>query len=244
MVDINALAAMCQPDGALLPAGLLLAGLAGGVMHCAPMCGPFVLGQVGARLVHQPILVGQQCSGCTLNASRLAGALPGYHVGRIFTYMALGALAGTIGAVPGLGKLAGVALALAALLFFGQALRRLAPSLERRIPGIVQPPAAAIRLFGRLRGISGLPLGAALGLLPCGLLYGALLAASAAGSLVQGAAAMLLFGLGTVPALLAVGIAGQAATRRWQHALGQVAPVLLLVNSAALGIMAALVFAA
>ncbi|MFN8928129.1 MAG: sulfite exporter TauE/SafE family protein, partial [Rhodospirillales bacterium] len=33
-----------------LPLTLLLAGLVGGATHCAGMCGPFVLAQVGARL--------------------------------------------------------------------------------------------------------------------------------------------------------------------------------------------------
>jgi sulfite exporter TauE/SafE len=79
-------------------------------------------------------------------------------------------------------------------------------------------------------------------LLPCGLLYTALLAASAAGGALQGAAAMFLFGLGTVPALLAVGIAGQAAARRWQRAIGKLAPILLLINAAILGLMATQMF--
>ena len=227
LAEARTLAAMCQPSGAMLPGGLLLAGLAGSVMHCAPMCGPFVLAQVGARMQKAP------CASC-----RLGGALPGYHTGRILTYSLLGALAGGIGLVPGLGWLAGLGLAAAAVLFFGQALRQLAPGLGRHIPGLDAAPTGMVRLIGKLRPVSGLPLGAALGFLPCGLLYGALLAASAAGGPAQGALAMLLFGLGTVPALLAIGIAGQAATRRWQHAIGHAAPILLLVNAAVLGAMA------
>jgi sulfite exporter TauE/SafE len=45
------------------------------------------------------------------------------------------------------------------------------------------------------------------GWLPCGLVYGALAAAALAGSPARGAAAMLAFGLGTLPNLLAIGIA-------------------------------------
>ena len=229
---MGALIALCAPGGALLPSGLLLAGLAGGVMHCAPMCGPFVLGQVGAKMQ-----AAQACGQC-----RQLGILPGYHFGRITTYTALGGLAGLVGVVPGLSRLAGVALAVAALLFLGQGLRRLAPSIGRYVPGLDHAPPIVMRLLGRLGGVTGLPLGLALGLLPCGLLYAALLAASAAGGPAEGAFAMLVFGLGTVPALLAIGIAGQAAARRWQRAIGPVAPLLLLVNAVVLGVMAVQMF--
>lgn len=228
----GALLALCEPGGAMLPSGLLLAGLAGGVMHCAPMCGPFVLGQVGAKMEATPA-----CGQC-----RQLGVLPGYHGGRIVTYSALGALAGLVGIVPGVGGFAGVALALAALLFLSQGLSRLVPSLGRRLPRLDHAPIFVARLLRRLHGLTGVPLGLALGLLPCGLLYAALLAASAAGGPIQGAAAMFGFGLGTVPALLAVGIAGQAAARRWQRTIGPVAPILLLVNAAVLGVMATQMF--
>lgn len=233
MVDwMNTLLALCEPGGALLPSGLLLAGLAGGVVHCAPMCGPFVLGQVGAKMAAAPA-----CGHC-----RQRGVLPGYHIGRIATYAILGALAGLVGVVPGLGRFAGVALALASLLFLGQGLRRLAPSIGRHVPSLNRAPPIVTRLLRRLSGLAGLPLGLALGLLPCGLLYAALLAASATGGPAQGAIAMLIFGLGTVPALMAVGVAGQAATRRWQRAIGPLAPILLLANAAVLGVLALQMF--
>ena len=229
---MSALVAMCEPGGAMLPSGLLLAGLAGGVMHCAPMCGPFVLGQVGTKMG-----AALPCGQC-----RRLGMLPGYHVGRIATYSVLGAIAGLVGLVPGLGQFVAVALGLAALLFLGQGLRQLAPAIGGRLPGLDHPPAGIIHLLRRLNRLAGVPLGLALGLLPCGLLYAALLAASAAGGPFQGAAAMLLFGLGTVPALLAVGIAGQAAARRWQRAIGKLAPILLLINAAVLGLLATQMF--
>ena len=229
---IGAVIASCEPGGALLPSGLLLAGLAGGVMHCAPMCGPFVLGQVGAKINAAPACL--QC--------RQMGFLPGYHFGRIATYTMLGALAGLVGVVPGLGWLAGVALGLASLLFLSQGLRRLVPAIGRYLPGLDHAPPVVARLFGRLNGLTGLPLGLALGLLPCGLLYAALLAASAAGGPAQGAFAMMVFGLGTTPALLVVGVTGQAAARRWQRAIGAAAPILLLVNAAVLGVMATQMF--
>jgi hypothetical protein len=51
-----------------------------------------------------------------------------------------------------------------------------------------------------------LGLGALWGWLPCGLVYSVLLTALASGSATQGALIMLMFGLGTLPNLLAIGM--------------------------------------
>jgi hypothetical protein len=228
--------------------GLLLAGAAGSVVHCAPMCGPFVLGQVADRLARVPgaMLCERQRLGSAL-------LLP-YHAGRLITYAGLGALAGeggaTLGRLPWFGWLSGTLLGFAALLFLGQALRRLAPSLAWAMPGTDRAPAGWIRLIrvlsarvDRTRPAGGLLLGLTLGLLPCGFLYAALAAAaatggSAAGGPLAGAAAMLCFGLGTVPSLVAVGVAGHAAGRAFHRGVRALAPAVLLVNAAVLGVLA------
>jgi sulfite exporter TauE/SafE len=49
---------------------------------------------------------------------------------------------------------------------------------------------------------------------------------------------MLAFGLGTMPALVTVGIAGQAAGRRWQRGAATAAPVVMLLNAALLAVLA------
>ena len=151
--------------------------------------------------------------------------------GRLTTYAGLGALAGAggaaLGRLPWFGWLSGALLVLAALLFLRHALRRLAPSLGAALPwavaGTDRAPRGWIRLIrglsarvDRTRPAGGLLLGLTLGFLPCGFLYAALAAAaatggSAAGGPLTGAAAMLCFGLGTVPSLVAVGLAGHAA---------------------------------
>jgi sulfite exporter TauE/SafE len=77
-------------------------------------------------------------------------------------------------------------------------------------------PAGLARLARRVdrrRLSGGLALGLLLGFLPCGLLYTALVAAAASGGPLAGGAAMLAFGLGTVPALVATGLAGHALRR-------------------------------
>jgi len=222
------------PLSAGLILGLFLAGLAGSPMHCGPMCGGFVLGQVADRVARLPVARLSECR-------RLqAGALLPYHLGRLTTYAGLGALAASGGAVlarlPWLGFVPAALLLLAAALFVTQALRRLLPAATRHLPMLDAAPPAWGRFVARgaRRVGSGYPLGVALGFLPCGFLYGALAAAASTGDPWLGAAGMLAFGCGTVPALVAVGVAGQVARRRWQRGVTVAAPAVMLLNAALL----------
>lgn len=244
---LQMLAAWCSAAGPAgltgLLAALFLAGLVGSAVHCAPMCGPFVLSQVSGALSRIP--TARLCERHRISSGML---LP-YHAGRISTYAGLGAIAAGTSAVaqtiPALRWLPAVLLGLAGLLFLGQALRRLAPRLRLELFSF--PPTGfsgviagmARRISGQGPG-SGLVLGAVLGFLPCGFLYAALAAAAATASPWRGAAAMLAFGLGTSPVLMLLGIAGQAATRRWSQAMALIGPVLLLLNGFVLIMLASL----
>ena len=256
-VDLDTLAALCRPafsgDAAgwgglaTLMGALALAGLAGGLMHCAPMCGIFVLAQVDARLARVPVAAMSE-------TSRLrAGLLPGYHLGRIATYAGLGAVAGLVGQGLGdglamVGRLrdwAAVPLGLAGLVLLASAAARLGlfgrlhVRPQPAITGGQRPPAAggiagfAARILTRVRpwlaggGCRGVGTGLVLGFLPCGLVYAALAAALASGRPLAGALAMIAFGLGTVPALSAVGLGGQAVLRRRPALARRAAPALL-----------------
>lgn len=206
---------------------IALAGLAMGFLgssHCIGMCG----GIAGA-----------------LSSSRPGGAARGhlgrslaYNSGRIASYTVAGALAGGFGAAfAGIGGSGGL-LALrgvAALLIVAVGLyvagwssavvriEKLGGGLWRRIAPVA----------GRARAsnspLAALGFGALWGWLPCGLVYSALVVAAASGSSVNGALVMAGFGLGTLPALLAVGVlAGRGLAALRTPAARQVAGAMVI----------------
>jgi sulfite exporter TauE/SafE len=234
--------AVAVEHGGLL-ASLFLAGLLGSATHCVGMCGPLVLAQTMTRLETRPAAAMRELD-------RLTGAalLP-YHLGRATTYAALGAatagLTAGMVAVTGLRWLSAVLLALAAVLFVGYAVRQVGSRLRwrwfdaaiesgwsRTLGRFVRP------LFGRPLGWRGYVLGVALGFLPCGFLYGAVAASAASRHPLSGALAMLAFALGTVPALMTVGLAGHVAGSRFRGSAVRLAPALMLVNAAGLSYLA------
>jgi len=198
--------ANCLHDlSALGPAGLpalmgalFMAGLAGGLLHCSAMCGPFVLAQAAAT-------ADGALGGGILRRLSGAALLP-YHLGRALGYGLLGALAGGAGALlaqaAGLRWIAALLLLLAAILMLSQASARLAKLLPRLpAPSLPRWLDAPLRgLLAAPQGWRGVRLGLLLSALPCGLLYAAL--AGRAPARVAGG-----------PARLAGGASGLAALR-------------------------------
>ena len=202
-------------------------------LHCAQMCGPIVLSYSVAL---------------DRTKARLPGALFAghfaYNLGRILTYSALGALAGLAGKTVGLiGHLAGIGSALA---IFGGVLMLVAGVVMFGVFPAAQ--SAGGKLFritsGFLRPLSKLIssasignrflLGLALGLLPCGLIYAALLRALATGSAFWGAATMGAFGAGTAAALLAIGVFSSAIRSQFSRWGTQMAAASVVVMGALL----------
>lgn len=218
------MAAASMPFG--LPAALFLAGLAGSLVHCVGMCGPFVLGQVMAS-VEPP---GNRSYG---EWHRLTGALlVPYHLGRFTTYTALGAVAGGATAVFAslemFGWLSAILLIVAAGLLAAQALGM---AVNAASPGATLLARLAGPLSASRTALARYGLGVILGFLPCGLLYAALAAAAGTGSIISGALAMACFALGTVPALVAVGWGGLIMRRHLRTIARWVSPPLLAGNA-------------
>jgi sulfite exporter TauE/SafE len=196
-----------------------------GSAHCVGMCGPLVLA------------VGRPAHGAGAGA-RAVHVLT-YHLGRIATYAGLGLLAGLAGhvvALAGLGR--ALAVAGGVLLVAGA----LGPGLLRRQTAWAGAwVGAAARLAARARGWQARhPLagrfgaGLANGLLPCGMVYAALAAALAAGSIAGAVLTMAAFGAGTIPALAALSLSAAHLSIDWRRRLARAAPVGLAIVGALL----------
>lgn len=182
---------MESPPFALFLVGLLGAG------HCVGMCG----GIVGALTFSAPA------------GTKAVGVQLAYNVGRLASYVAMGAMAGAVGGfVGGLLLWQRLLQAVAALMLVAMGLYLLGATttlawLEKAGGRIWQRIQPLTQRFLPVRGIAqALPLGLLWGWLPCGLVYSALATALASGSAGRGAMAMLAFGLGTLPNLLLAGL--------------------------------------
>jgi len=176
------------------------------------MCGPIV---VSYSVAVESLQKGApRTSALLLLQNHLA-----YNAGRILTYSALGAVAGIAGGTLGLlGRLAGfshmVAIVSGALMVVaGISMLGVIPARPMG-SNLLRIPSSSLRRVGRLLSGAGpgnrFFLGLALGFLPCGLIYAALLKAMATGSALAGASSMLAFGLGTAGALVALGVFSSA----------------------------------
>lgn len=196
--------------------GFFLLGLLVGFSHCVGMCCPFVLWISGA----------QRDRSCGLLARLLPHLL--YGLGRSLTYAGLGALAGLLGSMVELaGGLLGVQQATAVsvgvllVLWAGLALVGMLPLARLESLRFVDRWVSALLSKSPRRPLL---IGLVLGLLPCGPLYAALIAAAGLESVWQAGLALGLFGLGTLPAMLGLGLVGNLLVRhrRWLHGLSLV----------------------
>lgn len=195
--------------------GFLMLGLLGSVAHCVGMCSPFVM--VVSRHYAPP------GGGRSAAAAQLW-----YTAGRIATYAALGAIAASVGhAVDLAGTYIGLQRAAAAIAGGVLVIWAIVALLDlgRRVPtGSGAVFARVARLIKGRIPPHPLLIGLFLGLLPCGLLYSAVVAAAPRGGPLAGATALAVFGVATAPALLGVSLA--------DHRLGLQRPFLNRVSQA------------
>jgi sulfite exporter TauE/SafE len=196
-----------------------------GSLHCVGMCGPFVAFYAGA-------------DGSGGVRRLLSHAV--YSLGRLLAYATLGVAAGAVGAALDVaGSLAGfqrVAVVVAGVVMVswgvvallqtrGLKIFRHRPSgtlggwLSRGFSVVGQkPPVVRAAAVGLLSG-----------LLPCGWLWAFLVTAAGSGSPVGGASVMAAFWLGTVPALVAVGLGAQLISAPLRRHVPAVTAALLVV---------------
>ena len=208
-----------------LAAALATAFVAGllGSAHCLGMCG----GISGLFALHESVrgLRRQLPMALTYNAGRLA------------SYAILGFVVAAVGsrfvdltpAIAGPVRLfAGVVIVLIGLQI---AFDLRALSLLERIGGIAWSRLSPVA--GRLLPVTSLPralgLGLLWGLLPCGLVYSALLVAATSLNAGHGALIMLAFGAGTTPAMLLTGLGAARLAQLMQNRRTRLGAGLLIV---------------
>jgi sulfite exporter TauE/SafE len=169
-----------------------------GSLHCIGMCGPIAIAL--------PVPTSS-------NLSFLTGRIL-YNLGRVVTYSFLGAILGLLGgriAFTGAQQVVSIVLGVIVIVavilpqryknYFAQhpVVQNLARPLRSNISVLFKKGTfSAMFLIGILNGF-----------LPCGLVYVALAGAIASGDAISGAAVMILFGLGTVPAMFAASVFGK-----------------------------------
>jgi sulfite exporter TauE/SafE len=188
-----------------------------GSLHCVGMCGPIAL-----ALPYQ----GRNRWVATNNVLL-------YNAGRIITYSLLGLVIGLLGRglfLAGLQTYVSIGLGILLLIVAAFSVNIEArllriPLLMRLNEWVKRQLAFLLRRHGRA---SLLLIGMLNGLLPCGLVYLAIAGAVAAGGMLKGVAFMALFGLGTVPLMLATSLAGQFINLRLRNRLRKLVPLFLV----------------
>lgn len=195
----------------------LILGLMGS-FHCVGMCGPIVL----ALPLH----------GNNIQQKIYGGVL--YNLGRTITYGIMGAVFGLLG--QGL-KLVGFQQVISVIMGGAMVISVLFPALFRNQYDLSR---SSFKLVGKLKKSiadmfsirsfrSLFVIGLLNGLLPCGLVYIAIAGAIATASVTTGIWYMILFGLGTIPMLLTLGVAGNLLSTGIRNKINQFIPVLVVI---------------
>ena len=190
-----------------------------GSVHCIGMCGPLVMAL--------PI--------SNLNAIQKVVATILYHVGKIATYGLLGLIVGFFGKqIPFYNVQQHLSIVIGSLMlvyvlwvFYLHPKRKLG---FLKIEWLQKPIINALgKLFKQNNASSFLLIGMLNGLLPCGMIYLALGSAWAGQSVVQSGLFMVLFGLGTMPALLLAAFGGQLLGLVFRQRIQKALPFILTI---------------
>jgi sulfite exporter TauE/SafE len=205
----------------LLPAFAL--GLFGS-LHCAVMCGPIALALPGS---------GSNKSKFLLNRFQ-------YHLGRISTYALLGVLLGLMGSglhLAGLQKPVSIAAGIIVLLvfFFSQRFSFSNPAGNWFQSRLIRGMRNGLQQgYKKHKATTTFGLGMLNGLLPCGLIYVALIGALALGDPLKSALFMVFFGIGTSPALFGISLFGPKLKSQILPKIPWAVPVVVVLFSSLL----------
>ncbi len=194
-----------------------------GSLHCVGMCGPIAM-----ALPYQ-----KQSKFALVSSTSL------YNIGRIVTYSLLGLFIGIIGKgvfIAGLQQAlsigAGILLLIIAVFAIEVESKLLSLKFIHRFYGKLR------KLLGRFltkNGYGALFITGLLnGLLPCGLVYFALVGAVTSGSIINSILYMALFGMGTFPLMMASSLFGSFISIKLRNKIKKLYPILLILFAALL----------
>lgn len=189
-----------------------------GSFHCVAMCGPIALALSGGKENNWSYLAGRSV----------------YNAGRIFTYGVLGLLAGLAGhtlLMAGFQK--SISIAIGVLMILSVAVLYYLPGYSGTSNVALIVNKFIKNIFSSVlkqRSHAGLfAAGLANGVLPCGFVYLAMAGAAATQDPISGAGYMIMFGLGTFPAMMVVSAFGKVAGLKARTFLTKAAPVFMIV---------------
>ncbi len=189
-----------------------------GSFHCAGMCGPIAI----ALPLH----------GNALPQKIYGGLL--YNLGRTLTYGVMGAVFGLLGqGVEMIGFQQKISIIMGAIMIlsvFFPALFKNQYSLGKSGISLIGRLKSSIAKMFTIRSFSSLfMIGLFNGLLPCGLVYIAIAGAIGTGQVLHGTLYMLMFGLGTIPMMLGIAIAGNIVSAAARRKMNRLIPFLVVL---------------
>jgi uncharacterized protein len=202
----------------------LTTGVLGGFGHCIGMCGPLVASQ--ALSAHSPAA-----------RSSLQTVIPHllYNLGRIVTYGLIGAIMGLSGSFVNVAaRIMGVQNIVVMIAGMVMILMGISIIGYRKATGWIESHNSSVLKAARTILASNSPfrpatLGLVMGLLPCGMSYTIFIAAAGTGSPYSGMLVAMLFGLGTMPALLLFGTVVSSLSARFRGRIYQAGGVLVVM---------------
>jgi len=189
-----------------------------GSFHCVAMCGPIVLALTSTKDNYYQFFLNRMI----------------YNSGRIVTYSILGFLVGAVGhslLLAGFQK--SISISIGVLMIISVIIINYLPRIKIGTPLLTRLNRFIKSIFSstiaKRNKMSLLIAGLANGVLPCGFVLLALAGASATQNALQGSLYMTLFGLGTVPAMIAVAAFGKIASLRARMAITKYAPIAMIL---------------
>jgi len=199
------------------------------------MLSAFSLGLAGAG--HCVGMCGGIAAALNLGGANHIGTTIAYHSGRVLSYTLLGGILGYASSAIDIGAWTLFLRYLAGILLIGMGLYiaswwRGMALLEQAGSKLWQPVQKwSSRWLPIHNWQQALPLGLCWGLMPCGLIYSSLAWTATAGSAAHSAFLMFLFGLGTLPAMLAASLSAKYLQDFLRKRGLKVAIALLLIAS-------------